>query len=54
MGTVEKKTVPDWLAEVDYSFDGYIPKKESLEYINIVKLVNMDRGGEENSTPPFH
>lgn len=50
---VQKKTVEDWLNEVDYSFTGYRPSKEALEFILFIKLVNGNEG-EENKTPVVH
>lgn len=47
------KTVDDYLNEVDYSFDGYIPSEASLKFINFIKLVNGAEG-EENKTPVVH
>ena len=47
------KKVEDYLNEVDYSFEGYIPKEASLKFINFIKLVNGSEG-EENKTPVVH
>jgi len=49
-----KKTVVEWLNEVDYSsFDGYVPSEFALEFINFIKMVNGDKG-EENASPVIH
>lgn len=49
-----KKTVVEWLNEVDYGYDvGYIPDEFALEFVNFIKLVNgVD--GEEHETPVTH
>ena len=49
------KTLDDMLKEVDYKKyeKGYIPSKESIEFINFIKLVN-GASGEENTSPLFH
>lgn len=47
-----RKTVDDYLDEVDYSWKGYVPKIESLRYATFIQEVN---GGEEdNKTPIAH
>jgi phage terminase large subunit-like protein len=48
----EKRKVEDWLNEVDYNFEGYIPTIETLKFINFIKEVNG--GEEENETPIIH
>lgn len=48
------KTVDAFLDEVDYSFPGYVPLEASVKFINFIKLVNADKGGEENSSPVVH
>lgn len=49
-----KKTVEDWLKEVDYSEDLlYVPSLFALNFINFIKLVNGGEG-EENKTPIIH
>ena len=51
---LEKKTVEDWLKEVDYRDDpSYVPSKFALEFINFIKMVNGE-SGEENSSPVIH
>ena len=53
-GKLIKKSVEDWLREVDYSDDkNYVPSEFALEFINFIKMVNGDRG-EENSSPVAH
>jgi len=51
---MEKKTVPEYLAELDYDFKNYIPSKSSVKFINFIKLVNYSKGGEENKSPVVH
>lgn len=53
---VVKKTLDEWLDEVDYSWlnDGsYVPSEFSLVFMNFIKLVNGEEG-ESNKTPPVH
>lgn len=53
---VTKKTLENWLAEVDYAYlndGGYIPSQFALIFANFIKLVN-GKEGEENKTPPVH
>lgn len=51
---MNKKTVNDWLKEVDYSEDvNYVPSSFSIEFVNFIKLVNGSEG-EENITPVLH
>lgn len=49
----EKKSVEQWLNEVDYSFKGYQPSAAALKFLTFMKLVNGAEG-EENKTPPVH
>jgi predicted phage terminase large subunit-like protein len=52
MGELVKKTVEDYINEVDYNFEGYIPSEPSLEFVNFIKLIE---GRElENKTPVVH
>ena len=53
---IVKKTLDEWLDEVDYSWlnDGsYVPSEFSLVFMNFIKLVNGAEG-ESNKTPPVH
>lgn len=53
---VRKKTVDDWLDEVNYSelnHGNYIPSEFALNYVNFIKLVNGDQG-ESHKTPVVH
>jgi predicted phage terminase large subunit-like protein len=52
MSKIPKKSVEEWLKEVDYSFKGYVPTEESLMFINFIKEVND--GVEENESPIIH
>lgn len=46
------KSVDEWLNEVDYSFKGYTPSTEVLEYISFIQMAS---GNElENKTPLVH
>ncbi len=50
----DKKTVGTWLSEVKYGDDTkYIPSAFSLNFINMIKLINGSEG-EENITPVLH
>ncbi|RLB94162.1 MAG: hypothetical protein DRH26_02005 [Deltaproteobacteria bacterium] len=50
----DKKTVVEWLNEVDYGEDFfYSPDAFALEFINFIKMVNGDEG-EEHETPVTH
>lgn len=51
---MEKKTVPEYLGELDYNFNGYIPSQPAVKFINFIKLVNYSKGGEENKSPVVH
>jgi predicted phage terminase large subunit-like protein len=54
MSQLVKKTVEDWLRDVDYGDDpSYVPSEFALEFINFIKMVNGDRG-EENASPVIH
>lgn len=49
-----KKTVDEWLNDIDYSPDpGYVPSQFALEFVSFIKLVNGEKG-EENKTPVIH
>lgn len=51
---VAKKTVDEWLDEVDYSEnDTYVPSEFALMYLAFIKLVNGSEG-EQNKTPVIH
>lgn len=53
---LKKKTVDDWLNEVDYSYlnsGHYMPTAFSLKMMNFIKLVNGTEG-ESNLTPVVH
>lgn len=53
---IKKKTVDEWLNEVDYSYlnnGSYKPSLFSLKMMNFIKLVNGDQG-ESNKTPVVH
>lgn len=50
----KKKTIAEWLSEVDYSDDPtYVPTSFALEFITFIKLVNGGEG-EENASPVIH
>ena len=50
-----KREVDDYLNSVSYAPDPtYVPTEFALDFINFIKLVNADRGGEENKTPIMH
>ena len=52
--SLQKKTLDQWLDEVDYSaLNNYSPSEFSLKYLNFLKLVNGGKG-EANKTPLFH
>lgn len=56
LGTIEKRTVDEWLDLVDYESlnDGhYVPSVFALKFMNFIKLVNGG-SGEENQTPVVH
>ena len=49
-----KKTVDDWLNDIDYNDDPtYVPSEFALEFVSFIKLVNGEKG-EENKTPVIH
>jgi len=47
-------TVDEHLNTVDYSHPNYVPSTSAAKFINFVKLVNQDKGGEENKSPVVH
>jgi len=54
MSELVKKTVEEWINEVNYSIDAnYVPSEFALEFVNFIKLVNGGKG-EENLTPVVH
>jgi len=54
MSRLVKKTVEEWLRDVDYRDDpDYVPSEFALEFISFIKLVNGDKG-EENASPVIH
>ena len=49
-----KKTVDEWLNDIDYDDDPtYVPSEFALEFVSFIKLVNGEKG-EENKTPIIH
>ena len=46
--------VDDYLNKVDYQFPNYVPSKAAIKFITFIKLVNQDKGGEENKSPVVH
>ena len=49
-----KKTVDEWLNDIDYADDpNYVPSEFALEFVSFIKLVNGEKG-EENQTPVIH
>ena len=53
---LEKKTLDEWLNDVDYSelnSVSYVPSHFALVFMNFIKLVNGSQG-ESHKTPPFH
>ena len=55
MSDIEIKfDIEKYLNNFKYNFDGYIPSKDSIRFIEFIKLVNIDRGGEENKSPLVH
>lgn len=51
---LQKKTLDEWLDEVDYTnFESYVPSEFSLMYLAFIKLVNGTEG-EQNKTPVIH
>lgn len=54
MSELVKKSVEDWLNNIDYSDnDTYVPSEFALEFVNFIKLVN-GAVGEEHKTPVVH
>jgi predicted phage terminase large subunit-like protein len=54
--TVVKKTLDEWLDEVDYGAlnnGTYVPSEFALVFMNFIKLVN-GKEGESHKTPPVH
>lgn len=51
---MNKKTVEDYLNEVEYTWTDYKPSKEALKFIQFIKMVNHSRGGEEHNSPVLH
>jgi phage terminase large subunit-like protein len=52
---VDQKKVEDYLNEVSYSdLDHYVPSQFAIEFINFIKLVNAEQGGEEHPSPVVH
>lgn len=49
---LNKKTIQQYLNEVDYSFNDYIPSREALMFFQFIKEVNG--GSEENRSPLIH
>ena len=47
-------SVDQLLRDVNYDFPNYIPSESAVKFINFVKLVNHDKGGEENKSPVVH
>lgn len=53
-GTRARK-VEEYLRDASYATDpDYIPSDFALEFVNFIKMVNADQGGEENLTPVVH
>lgn len=54
--TIIKKSIDQWLNDVDYSFlnsSGYVPSEFALRFMNFIKLVNGNNP-ESHKTPPVH
>lgn len=50
-----KKTVDDWLNEIDYSDDpNYVPSEFALEFVNFIKLLHGVDNPTEHKTPTVH
>lgn len=52
----QKKSLDDWLKNVDYAYlnsSSYVPSVFALQFVNFIKLVNGSQG-ESNKTPPMH
>ena len=57
MSVLEKKSVDQWLDSVDYTYlnqGGYIPSQFALEFVNMIKMINLNTNRESNKTPVFH
>lgn len=53
LAPVQKKTVEDYLNEINYSnLESYVPSPFALEFVNFIKLV--EGGSPENKTPVVH
>jgi len=51
----KRKSVEQYLDAVSYDYASqYLPSKFSLMFVNFIKLVNADKGGEEHKTPVMH
>ena len=51
----KKKTVDDWLNEIDYSEDpNYVPSEFALEFVNFIKLLHGSDNPTEHKTPTVH
>ena len=51
-----KKTIDEWLEEVDFGYlnsSKYVPSEFALQFVNFIKLVNGEQG-ESNKSPPMH
>ena len=52
---MSSKEVEDYLNEVSYKEDpNYVPSEFAMQMHNFIKLVNQEKGGEENKTPFMH
>ena len=51
----DQKKVTDYLNEVSYvDLASYVPSDFAIEFIEFIKLVNLDQGGEEHPSPVVH
>jgi len=51
----KSKNISHYLDAVDYNPDpDYVPSQFALRFINFIKMVNADKGGEEHKTPVMH
>jgi len=51
----KSKNINRYLDVVNYNYDpAYVPSSFALKFINFIKLVNADKGGEEHKTPVMH
>jgi len=48
----QNKAVDDYLDEIDYTWEGYVPTIEALRYSTFIQEVNG--GAEDNKTPIVH